>query len=75
MVWDVKGEKNKHYSKTETREYYCDALKDDVAYMNKQIYLLTKRNFSVLLLLLFWESKCSLLRKHFYVNSMFQKWS
>ena len=47
MVWDVKGEKNKHYSKTETGECCSDVLKDDTAHMNKQIYLLTKSNFSV----------------------------
>lgn len=47
MVWDVKGEKNKHYSKTETGECCSDVLKDDTAHMNKQIYLLTKSNISV----------------------------
>lgn len=49
MVRGVKGEKNKHYSKTETGECYCDAFKDAVAVVNKQIYLLTKSNISVFL--------------------------
>lgn len=50
MVRGVKGEKkNKHYSKTETGECYCDALKDAVAVVNKQIYLLTKSNISIFL--------------------------
>lgn len=50
MVWDVKGEKNKHYSKTETGECCSDVLQDDTAYMNKQLYLLTKSNISVFVL-------------------------
>lgn len=68
MVRGVKGEKNKHYSKTETGECYCDALKDAMAVVNKQIYLLTKSNVSIFY---FWEGKCSLLRKNFYINRIF----
>lgn len=36
--------KNKHYFKTETGECYCDALRDAMAVVNKQIYLVTKSN-------------------------------
>lgn len=70
MVRGVKGGKNKHYSKTETGECYCDALKEAVAVVNKQIYLLAKSNISIFY---FWEGKCSLLRKHFYMNPIIQK--
>lgn len=74
MVRDVKGEKNKHYSKTETGECYCDALKDAMAVVNKQIYLLIKGNIYTFFFY-FGEGKCFLLRKHFYMNPVFQKWS
>lgn len=50
MVQGVKGEKNKHYSKTEAGECSCNTLKDDVALMNKQIYLLTKNILSIFIL-------------------------
>lgn len=62
-----KGEKNKHYSKAETGECYRDALKEDIALMNKKlIYYI-----SVLILL---EGSCFCSKKK-SVNSVFQKQS
>lgn len=65
----VKGGKNKHYSKPEPGEWYCDALKEDMTLMNKQLYLLPKSNISIFMCgkvgILFLEKQS--------INSLFHK--